>query len=348
MLTVPERNSLYVRVPDPHTGSFNSDTPLYEMTFDMNGISFEETKGAHDVPILDIMSVDGKQENGLHFDIVQRYLEKVFMLKVPMISVVLTWGYTMVWLQLLMLVLLTFEPVYSISRETITVSSEIPVYDPILDSNTTLQYTDVPIDNVKIMSVGLVDDRYMIRFISENIDSHRGYASGMLLSFTGSFILLVCVAVEGGVALGILFLVCTAAFGGVGVVVFHGKWHTTHIVCAILFITSGILAHYMVAVTGPWKRNATRDTIMFMSTVLSAVSFVLFYFLAYSISDDNRHDERHHVRLMWWIAGISEYILYVTMSILNAYLPQRITEHIAFRVTQELPTLIYALKEKTV
>lgn len=220
-------------------------------------------------------------------------------------------GTCMVVLQLLSLLLLTFEPVN------------------LYNYNGT--------DTTFILHNGFTDTGTVIRFISDNIDAHRGYGAAMLLAFSGSFMLLVCIMAKY-IELMILFVTFAAA-GGIGVVVFHGAQEWEHIGCAAAFIFFGVLSHFMACVTGPFRRHVFRDGLMIFITTACGAIFLTTFVIAHR-EDPARHAPTHRLERLWWTAGIFEYVLYISITFLNFLIPSRLLEHIAYYITNDLPYII--------
>ncbi len=245
---------------------------------------------------------------------------------VPFVWTAVTWGLTAVLLQIVVLILLTFEPPGETCHGAL--------------NGNVIGGDDGQICNST--NIGLVDSNDVIRFISDNIDSHRGYGSVMLLAFGASFVLLLCILVEPLSLVLIYISVLLSAAGGVGVVVYHhGNYSTHHIFSAALFIVFGVGAHLVAILSGP-RRHIVRDCVLFLSTACFASTFVLVHTIA------KGQGERHDIWLRgkWWVAGIAEYLTYISVMFLNVLIPERIIENLSFRIVHALPTFANVLCPK--
>lgn len=249
------------------------------------------------------------------------WFEHVLRVNVSTFSAAYVWGYTMVALQILALILLTLEPF----------SAQEVIEHP--------DFTVVGLVNYRNRSMPQYKNyNNTIRFISDNIHQHRGYGSVMLLAFAGSYVLFACVFMSPGVMVVIGICIIFSAAGGLGVVLFHdGQYHTHHIASAAVFISGGLIAHALVAQT---LHRRIQDLIFIGTPALFALLFLSFYTHCHSKSHGNRNDPKY-INL-WWYAGIFEYMLYITMTALNLMIPERLIRSASMQFAKLLPDILRA------
>jgi hypothetical protein len=197
---------------------------------------------------------------------------------------------------------------------------------------------------------GLEDGAGIVRYISDNIAVHKGFGGVMLLAFAGSFLLLSMVSLPPWLVSLSVLLIGGTALGGTGVVAFHGEYEWQHIGCAAGFIGCGLTLHVIAILTGPWRwRHTVRDAIVFAFTVVSAGLFAGFL-IANKVRVEESQDALDpldrlsprdpRLRTRWWISGVAEYMLYINMCVLNAFVGQRVFEHTAYSIFTALPELL--------
>eukprot|EP00961_Rhodomonas_salina_P175505 2367129-Rhodomonas_salina.1 len=201
---------------------------------------------------------------------------------------------------------------------------------------------------------GLLDDNNITRYISDNIDSHSGYGAVMLLSFSGSYILLSMVNLSALWVFVTTLLMGGAAFGGTGVVLFHNDFEWQHIGCAAAFIACGIMIHFIVIFTGQFTSHKIRDSVLLLMTFVSAGLFggiLIMNRIKIEDTQDLVGDAKYSPRdprlhTWWWISGTAEYVLYINMCILNLFVGERIFKHTVKAIFQSLPYLTTTLKDQ--
>lgn len=267
------------------------------------------------------------------------WFARVLRGSISMFSSAYIWAFTMACLQVLALLLLTFEA--HSPRHVLAVTSNVT-------------------------TVGLVDEHNLIRFISDNIAVHRGFGSLMLLAFAGSYILLVCVFMDPVTRWLLIFVITLSSAGGMGVVLFHFTYHVEHLVGAVAFISGGLLAHIIVASTSI-RNSFMYNSFIAISAVLAAL-FLSFYIVAHVSTDGERNDRKFfNVSYVtnntivwevntqtyndtwfniWWLAGLFEYLLYISMIALNVLIPDQIINHTAQKFAHMLPTVIRAYNNR--
>lgn len=310
-------HDLYVRIggrPSVFRVTFTSTTGL--------GIHEEHSLPAS-APTYDI-SDDPDTMNGPGMQAVMTWFEHTLRGCISVFNAAYVWGYIMVVLQIVVLLLLTFEAPGP--REVLELGAN---------------QTAIGLVNYRDRSMpAYADWNNTVRFISDNIAMHRGFGSVMLLSFSGSYLLLICVFSNAYVKALLVICIVASSVGGLGVVLFHdAKYHTHHIACAALFIAGGILAHVVVSVSSA-KRHFVRDAVFIGMPIAMACAFLGTYWYAYKKSNDNRNHPKYITT--WWISGICEYLLYISISILNLLIPGRVLQHAASTFAKMLPYVIEA------
>lgn len=197
---------------------------------------------------------------------------------------------------------------------------------------------------------GMTDVNGVIRYISDNIADHRGFGGVMLISFTGSLLLVSMVSLNKAMVFVTVILIAGSTFGGAGVVLFHGDFKFQHLACACAFISCGLLLHIIAIYTGPWRiRHTVRDMVFLFFTFASTGIFAGFLISNMMYIHMTKHrtvpaevfdDRDPRLWKWWWISGVSEYVLYINMCILNLFVGQRLFEHTAWSVFKALPILI--------
>jgi hypothetical protein len=197
---------------------------------------------------------------------------------------------------------------------------------------------------------GLRDENGIVRYISDNIAAHPGFGGVMLLAFAGSFMLLSTVNLPRFLVGLSVLLVGGAALGGAGVVFFHGEYEWQHIGCAGGFIACGLALHIIAIFTGPYRwRHTARDAVILAVTFAAAGLFAGFL-IANKIRIEDSQDSPDpldrlsardtRLRWRWWVSGVAEYMLYISICVLNALVGQRVFEHTAFAVFEALPFIL--------
>ena len=197
---------------------------------------------------------------------------------------------------------------------------------------------------------GLEDGTGIVRYISDNIAVHKGFGGVMLLAFAGSFLLLSTISLPPWLVSFSVLLIGGTALGGTGVVVFHGEYEWQHIGCAAAFIGCGLALHIIAIYTGPWRwRHIVRDSVILGFTVIAAGLFAGFL-IANKLKVESTQDaldplDRYsprdpRLRWRWWISGVAEYMLYINMCVLNAFVGERVFEHTAYTIFTALPVLM--------
>lgn len=196
----------------------------------------------------------------------------------------------------------------------------------------------------------LVDENNVIRYISDNIADHRGYGSMMVLAFMGSLGLLSCMMLKNtytrrhtsrsdlsNFLISIIYLSYTVCiFGGVGTVVFHGEFDTEHLICAALLIACGIFLHIIAIATGT-RQHLFRDGILLTMTLSSAIIFVVVLLMNNKVvRDQNLQPRDPSLKTRWWLSATSEYVLYLHVVILNSLVSERVLEHFAIYMQEEI------------
>lgn len=293
-------------------------------------ISFDSGHGLH-IQNADPQSSHANTQNYMDADDRDKFsvwIQNALRNNMYFFSVAFTWGSLMVILQIVSLLLLTFEPTIIFPGKVANVTA-----------HTTVMYD---INDMEFLRTGLRTPNNLIRFISDNIDTHRGYGALMLLSFGGSFFLVACVITTYYPL--ILFLISTAASGGLGVVMFHGGGYDTHhITCAGVFIGAGILVHASICFAGNFRGHILRDVIM-LSIAAATGSVFLVCFLIANHEDGTRSAPTSRLRSLWLTAAVCEYLLFLSMVLLNLLIPTRLLEQVAHKITNDLPDIIMAHK----
>lgn len=308
-----DHTDLFVRVISPYFHEVHSK--IYRISFSgSHGLRIQENKGLPPVAPFDIDETSNDEYQQKAMVSIANWFEFNMRQSVAVFSAAYVWSLVMALLQLVALLLLTFE-----SR-----SARDELSQP---SNVT--------------EIGFIDQHGTIRFISDNIESHRGYGSVMLVAFSGSYMLLVCVLVESSYLFQLLLTIVASSAGGLGVVIYHRDFHTEHIASAAVFIAGGLLAHIIVAATIPFNNNVLRDWVFIGTPCALATTFLSLYWYAY---DSTKGDRTRFVH-WWWASACAEYLLYISMTALNLTIPGRLLRHASCKFGTMLPSIIRAYVE---
>lgn len=183
-------------------------------------------------------------------------------------------------------------------------------------------------------------DSNTLRYISDNIDVHRGYGSCMVLAFAMSFIPLLLCVVENYLLDSIMFfMVGVAAAGGGLVVMCHSTGASDalvwmHISGAGAFIFGGIVLHGIVSLDiRRYNLHGYRDLFLFGIIILVSVTFLgsIIYIKRTRIE---RSDPDHW---QWfWVSGGCEYILYMSMIGMNLLVSERVRDNLCRRISDSV------------
>ena len=309
-----DHTDLFVRVLSPYLLQ-ERKTKVYRISFSgSNGLRIHENPGVPPVAPFDLNEESDSDYQHSAMSIIVNWFEYNMRQSVSIFTAAYVWSMVMVALQLIALLLLTFE-----SR-----SARDEFMQP---SNVT--------------EIGFIDHHDTIRFISDNIESHRGFGSLMLLAFSGSYVLLVCVLVDTSTLFLLLITIVASSAGGIGVVVYHRDFHTEHIICAAIFIAGGLLAHVIVTVTLPFNNNILRDFVFLLTPCGLGATFLGLYWYTYVETKGTRTQYLH----WWWAAACAEYLLYLSITALNLTIPGRLLRHASYRFGTMLPSIIRAYVE---
>lgn len=280
--------------------------------------------GQFDIPDKDVRDVNSCDD--LYYII--KWMQKWAQSPVwRLIMSITAWGIGMALLQVAVLCMLSLEEPAIIERVPVWnhTAAEVAVHDLVDEDKS--QYLH------RLISNNVTIDKYvsLVRFISDNIDKHKGFGSVMVLAFAGCYILTGAITESRGVGMMINVLIACATGGGVGVVAFHSPYDLEHIVCATVFIVSGFLIHMLVAFTAP-AIHRMRDYIILLLTAGAGIVFIVFFWIAETRGKVPR--DGNQVRY-WSISAIAEYCLYTGMVILNMLVGERICDHLCYTALME-------------
>lgn len=173
-------------------------------------------------------------------------------------------------------------------------------------------------------------DSKTLRFISNNIDEHRGYGAAMVLVFLMSYVpLMIPDLVRPWLTIMQFLGLFAAAFGGCFVVIFHapdGWMATMHLVGAVMFVLGGVALHIAVWLDMP-SLHRVRDLVLAGCAVLSGGTF---FGTILAMHINNLQHTTHPT--VQNVSAAAEYLLYVTVCVLDLVVAERIMEHAAFRL----------------
>lgn len=182
-----------------------------------------------------------------------------------------------------------------------------------------------------------MEPRHVLRFISDNIDLHRGYGALMVVFFGMSYLpMMICTFRRSVYNVLMRSMLFTACVGGFLVVTCHSadkdiiSW--LHIAGAISFVVSGLVLHViLMSELTSMRLHIARDCTVLIIIVCLALTFAITLMLARS----NEWTKSSH-RIVFQVSAAAEYMLYISCVGLNVLVGERITEHLALRITETL------------
>lgn len=182
----------------------------------------------------------------------------------------------------------------------------------------------------------------VLRYISNNIDSHRGYGTAMVMCFASSLVpLAMCrlLTLLGDFLL--FFFMFVATVGGGWVIMFHDANDASvisklHVAGAAMLILGGVMMHMcVISDLSPLRINRMRDNVLLLCTALCALGFLLTIIV---VKAEGYTQDTHPE--WFWASAALEYLLYVTFVALNWLVPERLLQHTALRLVVSIPQVI--------
>lgn len=182
------------------------------------------------------------------------------------------------------------------------------------------------------------EDTDTLRYISNNIDVHRGYGTAMLIAFAMSYIPLLIYHTQTEFISWLQFLgVTLASLGGCFVVMCHSSNSESvtgryHLMGALVFVLGGQIGHFTLMYDiSKMQLHASRDIVL---ATVNLLSFGTFFctIIAIGLGDYSREE----AGTLYWVSAGAEYILYFSFVSMNILIGERIVDNFTSRITHTL------------